>query len=100
MATFSEDTVSAVLAHMNGDHLDDNLLIVRAHGAPEATAASLSGVDGDAGTWTVMGPEGPIDDVRIPWPSGPITEREEIRREVVALYEAAREQLGAEPGTS
>ncbi|WP_435771565.1 DUF2470 domain-containing protein [Nocardioides sp. SYSU DS0651] len=99
VSAFDQETVDAVLAHMNGDHLDDNLLIVRAHGAPEATAASLSDVDGEAGTWTVMGPEGPIDDVRIPWPSGPITEREQIRREVVALYDAACAALGVEPGT-
>jgi hypothetical protein len=84
METFPEDTVSAVLAHMNGDHLDDNLVIVRANGAPEA------------GTWTVMGPEGPLGDLRIPWRSGPITERGEIRREVVALYDAACAALGEE----
>jgi hypothetical protein len=97
MNPFDQATVDAVIAHMNGDHLEDNLTIVRANGAPEARAASLSGVDGEAGTWTVIGPEGPIDDVRIPWPSGPITERDEIRREVVALSDAARATLGEQP---
>ncbi|MFC5730383.1 MULTISPECIES: DUF2470 domain-containing protein [Nocardioides] len=98
MHTFDPDVVDQVLAHMNGDHLDDNLLIVRANGAPQATAASMSDVDGEAGTWTVVGPEGPIGAVRIPWPSGPITQRAEIRREVVALYDAACAALGVDPG--
>lgn len=94
---FEPAVVDAVLAHMNGDHLEDNLLIVRAHGAPEATAASMSGADGEAGTWTVIGPEGPIGERRIPWPGGPITERAEIRREVVALYDAACAALDVPP---
>ncbi len=91
---FDPAVVDAVLAHMNADHLEDNLLIVRAHGVPEATAASMSDADGEAGTWTVIGPEGPLGERRIRWPGGPITERGEIRREVVALYDAAREALG------
>jgi hypothetical protein len=94
--SFDPEVVDAVLAHMNGDHLDDNLLIVRANGAAEATAASMSDVDGEAGTWTVVGPEGPMGELRIRWPSGSISEREEIRREVVALYDAACAALGEE----
>ncbi|TWH04687.1 uncharacterized protein DUF2470 [Nocardioides sp. J9] len=94
---FDPAVVDAVLAHMNDDHLDDNLLIVRAAGDTEATAASMSGLDGEAGTWTVIGPEGPVGERRIPWPGGPITERAEIRREVVVLYEQACAQLGVEP---
>jgi hypothetical protein len=90
MTQFDPAVVAAVVAHMNEDHLEDNLLIVRANGAPQATAASLKDVDGEAGTWEVMGPEGPIDEVRIPWPGGPVSEREEIRREVMALYDAAK----------
>jgi hypothetical protein len=31
------------------------------------------------------------------WPAGTITERGEIRREVVALYDTACERLGVEP---
>jgi len=34
MADFDPSVVQDVVAHMNSDHLDDNLLIVRAHGAP------------------------------------------------------------------
>ncbi|WP_308281498.1 DUF2470 domain-containing protein [Pimelobacter sp. 30-1] len=95
--TFAPSVVDAVLAHMNSDHLDDNLLIVRAHAVPEAVAASMSDADGEAGSWTVIGPEGPVGERRILWPGGPITERAEIRREVVALYDAACVALGEEP---
>lgn len=96
MTDFEPDVVQAVLAHMNDDHLEDNLLIVRAFGAPEATAAAMCGVDADAGTWEVVGPEGPMGEVRVPWPAGPISERAEIRREVVALYDAACAELGVQ----
>lgn len=97
MPDFDASVVHAVVAHMNGDHLDDNLLIVRAHGAPEATAAAMKDVDGEAGTWEVMGPEGPLGELRVPWPGGRISERAEIRREVVALYDAACARLGVAP---
>jgi len=96
MTDFDASVVQAVVAHMNGDHLDDNLLIVRAHGAPEAAAAAMKDVDAEAGTWEVMGPEGPLGELRVPWPGGPISERAEIRREVVALYDAACAALGVE----
>lgn len=96
MTDFEPAVVEAVLAHMNDDHLEDNLLIVQAFGAPEATAAAMAGVDAEAGTWEVVGPEGPMGEVRVPWPGGRITERGEIRREVVALYDAACAALGVE----
>jgi hypothetical protein len=41
--------------------------------------------------------DGSEDSVRIPWPGGPITERREVRREIVALYDAACERLGVPP---
>lgn len=90
--TFDEPVVSAVTAHMNGDHPDDNLLIARAFGRPDAATAVMTGLDGDAGVWLVDGTE-----LRVPWPGGPITQRAEIRREVVVLYDAACAELGVEP---
>lgn len=78
---------------MNGDHPEDNLLIVRAYGYPGATASSMIGLDGTAGVWSVEDSSG-THEVRIDWPSGAISERPEIRREVVALYKAACEKLG------
>ncbi|GAA5145724.1 hypothetical protein GCM10025768_03330 [Microbacterium pseudoresistens] len=94
---FSDEVVSAILRHMNDDHTDDNLLIVRAFGAPDATAATMTGLDGDGGDWRVEQPDAEPAKLRVPWPSGSITERPEVRREVVALYDAACARLGVEP---
>lgn len=90
---FSDDVIAGVTGHMNGDHTDDNLLIVRAFGYPDATASTMVGVTGQAGLWRVTDPAGDHE-VAVPWPSGSITERPEIRREVVALYQAACAKLG------
>ncbi|TYL55386.1 DUF2470 domain-containing protein [Nocardioides sp. BGMRC 2183] len=97
MTTFEPAVVDAVLAHMNDDHVEDNLLIVRANGAPGAASAVMIGLDTEAGVWEAVGPEGGTEHVRVPWPAGPISERAEIRREVVALYDAACRALGQEP---
>jgi len=94
---FSEDVVAAILRHMNGDHTDDNTLIVRAFAVPDAASATMTGFDGDGGDWDVVTADGSTTAVRIPWPGGPIGERPEVRREVVALYDAACATLGVEP---
>ncbi|MFS3127592.1 DUF2470 domain-containing protein [Nocardioides sp. Bht2] len=94
--TFAPEVVAAVLAHMNDDHTDDNLLIAHAFGLPEATAATMTGLDGEAGLWQVTGPTGDAE-LRVPWPGAPITERAEIRREIVVLYDQACVRLGREP---
>jgi len=96
MSTFSPDVVSAILNHMNGDHTDDNLLIVRAFANPAADSAVMTGFDGSVATWDAT-VDGVTSEVRIAWPAGPITERAEVRREVVALYDAACAKLGIEP---
>lgn len=90
---FDAAVVAAVTGHMNGDHLDDNMLIAQAFGYPDATASTMVGVDGNAGVWTVTDAAGEHE-LRVEWPGGPITERPEIRREVVKLYNAACEKLG------
>ncbi|APH46871.1 hypothetical protein BMW26_16605 [Microbacterium sp. 1.5R] len=100
--TFDADVVSAILRHMNGDHTDDNLLITRAFApaggsqSDEITDAVMTDLDGDGGVWKVTR-SGEASEIRIPWPSGPITERPAVRREVVALYDLACEKLGVEP---
>ncbi|WP_224769291.1 DUF2470 domain-containing protein [Nocardioides ochotonae] len=95
MSTFPTEVVEAVCRHMNDDHTEDNLLIVRAFALPEASAAVMTGADGDSGHFRATTPAGE-QDVRVPWPGAPITERAEIRREVVALYDAACARLGVE----
>lgn len=93
MTVFDQGTVDAVLAHMNDDHLADSLLIVRAFGRPDASAAVMSGLDEHGGDWSVTTPDGESD-LRVPWPGGPISERAEIRRGVVVLHDAACAALG------
>lgn len=78
---------------MNDDHADDSLVIVRAHGAPAATAAQMIDLDTTGGTWRVTEPEGPRE-LTITW-LGPVVERADLRREVVALYDAARTDRGS-----
>lgn len=94
-AVFEPAVVSAVLAHMNGDHADDNLLIARAFADPAATECEMSGLDGEAGYWSYC-VDAAATELRMPW-AAPITERAEIRREIVALYDRAHARLGTTP---
>lgn len=96
MSNFDATVIVAVTEHMNGDHPEDNLLIARAFGNPDATGSTMVGLDGIAGVWQVTDPQGERE-VRIDWPSGEISERVEIRREVVVLYKQACEKLGIAP---
>jgi len=96
---FDSDVVAAILRHMNGDHADDNLLIARAFASASdlpITDAVMTDLDGDGGVWQITR-AGVPEELRVPWPGGSITERPEVRREVVALYDAACARLGIEP---
>ncbi|WEG08716.1 DUF2470 domain-containing protein [Microbacterium horticulturae] len=94
---FDTDAVTAILTHMNGDHTDDNLLIVRAFGEPDAVSARMIGLDGEAGEWEATGVDAAATTVRVPWPGGPITERPAVRKAVVLVYREACARLGVEP---
>lgn len=95
MPTFSPDVIAAVLHHMNGDHVDDSLLIARAFGSLDADTAAMTDLDENGGTFTYsVGAEQLT--VTVPW-TAPISERHEIRREVVVLYDRACATLGVEP---
>lgn len=95
---FDDRVRAGVLSHMNGDHGDDNLLIARAFGPqPDVISATMTGFDGDGGLWRADLADGSSADVRVPWPGGAITERPEVRREIVALYDLACERLGVTP---
>ncbi|MDT0182163.1 DUF2470 domain-containing protein [Microbacterium sp. KSW4-11] len=97
-AVFDDSVQRAVLHHMNADHTDDNVLIARAFSPlPDVIAATMTTFDGEAGQWHVITADGAEDVIRIPWPGGAITERAEVRREIVALYDAACARLGVEP---
>lgn len=91
---FGPDVIEAIKHHMNEDHADDSLLIIRALGGqPEATAATMTGFDGEGADFeaVVGGRQVPV---RLPW-NRPITERPHVRQEVVRMYEEAR--LALEP---
>jgi hypothetical protein len=96
--SFDPAVVDAVLHHMNDDHADDNLLIARAFGHRDATTSRMVGLDGDAGHWVyslATAADGEVA-LRVEWSSA-ITERPEIRREIVVLYDRACAELGIEP---
>jgi hypothetical protein len=82
--SLEQSEVDAVLTHMNDDHADDSLAIVREHGYPAATAAEMTGVDLDGGTWHVTDAIGEAS-VRITWPGGPVPDRAGLRAAIVAL---------------
>ncbi|PSK96830.1 uncharacterized protein DUF2470 [Murinocardiopsis flavida] len=93
---FSPEVVSAVTAHMNGDHPEDTLVICRAFGGRrDATAARMVGLDAEGGDYLVTA-DGAEEPLRVPW-SYRLTERAEIRREVVRLYREGCAVLGLEP---
>ena len=98
MHVFDDAARAGVLGHMNGDHTEDNLLIARAFGpAVEIVSARMTGFDGDGGRWDAALAAGGSIEVAVAWPGGPITQRAEVRREVVALYDEACRRLGVEP---
>ena len=97
--TFGPDVVAAVCRHMNDDHPDDSLLICRTLGGkPAATAARMTGLDADGAEFEVSVGSG-VDHVRLPW-STTVTERPQIRREVVRMYEEACAAAGQTPRTA
>ena len=95
MPEFSSDVIAAVLNHMNEDHPEDSLLIARAFANTEATSATMTGLDNVAGFWDYE-LAGETRSLSVPW-TAPISERPEIRREIVVLYDRACERLGIEP---
>ncbi|WP_214109763.1 DUF2470 domain-containing protein [Acrocarpospora catenulata] len=87
--TFSAEVVEAIKRHMNEDHAEDGLLIVRALGGrPDATSARTSDIDAEAIYFEADGEE-----IRIPW-STTLTERAQVRQEVVRLYKESCDLLG------
>jgi putative heme iron utilization protein len=93
---FSDDVVAQIARHMNDDHADDNLLIVRGlGGVSSATTARMSGMDADGMEFAaaVDGVEVPV---RIPFRSR-LTQRREVRAEAVRMYHDACAALGVDP---
>jgi putative heme iron utilization protein len=96
MNPFPPEVVAQIATHINGDHADDLVLIVRALGGmPQATAARVSGLDADAMEFAaaVDGIEVPV---RIPF-SERLSERGQVRVETVRMYREACATLGVDP---
>ncbi|PSL05440.1 uncharacterized protein DUF2470 [Haloactinopolyspora alba] len=95
---FGPDVIEAVAEHMNDDHADDSLLIVRALGGqPGASAAQVTSLDGDGVDFTAT-VDGAPRTVRVPW-SRRLTERPEIRPEFIRMYAEAARAHGLRPRT-
>lgn len=95
---FDDAALAGVLGHMNDDHADDNLLIARAFSPlADVVTSQMVGFDGDGGDWLVGLADGEEHVIRVPWPGGSITERRDVRREIVALYDESCRRLGVEP---
>jgi len=93
---FTPDVVAQIARHMNEDHADDNVLIVRGLGGiVTASAARMSGLDADGMDFeaTVNGIAVPV---RIPFREH-LTERRQVRTEAVRMYQEACVALGVEP---
>jgi putative heme iron utilization protein len=87
------DVVDAIRRHMNDDHADDSLLICRAlAGVPNATAAEMVGMDAEGIDFAAT-IDGQPTAVRVAW-SERLTERAQVRPEVVRLYHQACDTLG------
>lgn len=94
---FTPDVVAAVTAHMNTDHPEDNVLIVRSLGAlPDATAATLADIGPAGARFEAVLADGTTAETTVAW-SGAVTERAAIRIEVVRMYHEACAALGVEP---
>ena len=93
---FPPEAVEQIARHMNEDHAEDNVLIVRGlAGIAAATAARVSGVDEDAMEFAAVvdGIEVPV---RIPF-GARLTERRQVSAEAARLYREACTVLGVEP---
>ena len=86
--TFPADVVAAVCRHMDDDHADDALLIVRTlAGVHDASAVRTTGVDRLGIAFEAQTPTGPVA-VRVPFDQ-PATQRAQLRTAVVALHARA-----------
>ena len=92
----TDDVVTAVMAHMNGDHPEDCAVISRALGGrPGTTEARMTGMDLEAIELLATDETGEHV-VRIPF-SEPLAERAQVRAEVARIYHESAAALGLPP---
>lgn len=93
---FSPEVVAAISRHMNDDHAEDNVTICRGLGGqPATTAAVMTGMT-PAGIEFAATVDGATTPVVIPW-AEPVTERAQVRLEVVRMHTEAAAALGLPP---
>ncbi|MCC6236688.1 MAG: DUF2470 domain-containing protein [Dehalococcoidia bacterium] len=95
-ALFAPEVIEAVKRHMNQDHPEESLAICQGLGdRPTASSALMTGMDAVGIEFAVV-EAGAQSVVRVPW-SEPVTERAQIRAEVVRMYQEACARLGIAP---
>jgi len=98
LASASADPVAAAsvpaVQHMNDDHAESNLAMVRAFVSPDATSATMRDLDRHGMTFYADTPNG-WTLVRVAFPGGALDSPAEIRPAVVALAKQAAQQLDA-----
>lgn len=92
MSIFTDEVIAQITGHMNADHAADSLLMVQANGYPQATAATMTGLDAEAGYWQVIDPQGEHE-LKINWPDAPISERSQVRQQIVVIFREAKMAL-------
>ena len=89
---FPPEVVAQIAHHMNEDHAAGSLLICRTLGGrPAATEARVSGLDADGMTFVATVDGRPVA-VTVPF-STRITERGQVRAEVIRMHAEARAAL-------
>ncbi|MFG3341855.1 biliverdin-producing heme oxygenase [Glycomyces sp. NPDC048151] len=89
---FEPKVIAAICHHMNTDHVADTLVICQgAGGQRDAATARMTGFDGEGADFAAVvdGAEVPV---RINW-AGPLSERAEVRPEIVRLFTESKAQL-------
>lgn len=88
----TDDIVDAVVAHMNGDHADDNVVICRGVGGrADVESATMTGLDEHSIEFLADTPNGPTT-VRIPFDE-PLRDRPQIREAVARMFRRSEELL-------
>lgn len=93
--TFAPEVVEAICRHMNDDHADDCRRMVEGLGGVAATSATMVGLDGDRAVFSARTGDGEVE-VVLPW-SERLTERGQVRVEVVRMHDEACRALGIDP---
>ncbi|MEV3935542.1 biliverdin-producing heme oxygenase [Glycomyces sp. NPDC049804] len=89
---FEPEVIAAICHHMNTDHAADTLVICQGTGGRRgAESARMTGFDGEGADFAAVvgGVEVPV---RIDW-AAPLSERAEVRPEIVRLFTESKAQL-------